>query len=164
MQRFISEDPLDISGEDANLYEYVGDDPINYIDPQGLLAIYGNWCGPNWTGGREERYDPAHDALYSNPIDALDRACEDHDKGYYGRRKAYPCDKKARGQCMTALDRTLASSAGNLFHDWAVKNPLAVRFNAYPADARAASQLAILFSFIPARPGDDRPDCCKRGR
>ncbi len=33
---FISEDPLDFSGGDTNLYAYAGGDPINGIDPAGL--------------------------------------------------------------------------------------------------------------------------------
>ncbi len=34
--RFVSEDPLDFSGGDTNLYAYAGGDPINGIDPAGL--------------------------------------------------------------------------------------------------------------------------------
>jgi RHS repeat-associated protein len=33
--RFISQDPIGIGG-DANLYRYVGNEPVNQIDPQGL--------------------------------------------------------------------------------------------------------------------------------
>ena len=35
-QRFISEDPLETETGEANFYVYVGNDPINYIDPLGL--------------------------------------------------------------------------------------------------------------------------------
>ena len=41
--RFISEDPMGFAGSGPNLYAYVGDDPINAIDPFGLsgwLTIY----------------------------------------------------------------------------------------------------------------------------
>jgi len=34
--RFISEDPIGFLGGQANLYAYVGDDPIDFIDPLGL--------------------------------------------------------------------------------------------------------------------------------
>jgi RHS repeat-associated protein len=36
MGRFISEDPLGMVGSGINLYRYVGDSPINAIDPRGL--------------------------------------------------------------------------------------------------------------------------------
>ena len=37
--RFISEDPIGLSGGDNNLYGYVSNDPINSIDPSGLIPI-----------------------------------------------------------------------------------------------------------------------------
>jgi RHS repeat-associated protein len=33
--RFVSEDPIGFDGRDANLYRYVGNSPVNYIDPSG---------------------------------------------------------------------------------------------------------------------------------
>jgi hypothetical protein len=35
-QRFFREDPLGFNGGDANLYSYVGNSPINFVDPLGL--------------------------------------------------------------------------------------------------------------------------------
>jgi RHS repeat-associated protein len=34
--RFLSEDPLGLAGGDVNYYRYVGNDPINWADPNGL--------------------------------------------------------------------------------------------------------------------------------
>jgi RHS repeat-associated protein len=72
LQRFISEDPLGLSGGDANFYVYTGDSPTNFIDPLGLdkkgpqcqplnsegfgmgLAYggtLGGGLGPNWSFG-----------------------------------------------------------------------------------------------------------------
>ena len=34
--RFFSEDPIGLDGEDPNLYRYVGNDPVNQVDPSGL--------------------------------------------------------------------------------------------------------------------------------
>jgi RHS repeat-associated protein len=34
--RFINQDPIGFGGNDANLYRYVGNDPINAVDPWGL--------------------------------------------------------------------------------------------------------------------------------
>jgi RHS repeat-associated protein len=36
LQRFISEDPLQFGGGDINLFAYVGNDPVNEVDPLGL--------------------------------------------------------------------------------------------------------------------------------
>src|SRR5207244_2773519 len=36
--RFITEDPIGFVGGDANLYGYVGNNPINQIDPLGLSS------------------------------------------------------------------------------------------------------------------------------
>lgn len=41
LQRFISEDPLDFNGGDWNLYAYVANDPILYVDPYGLQEFFG---------------------------------------------------------------------------------------------------------------------------
>jgi RHS repeat-associated protein len=35
--RFLSEDPIGIEGGDHNLYAYVGNDPVNFVDPWGLI-------------------------------------------------------------------------------------------------------------------------------
>jgi RHS repeat-associated protein len=40
--RFISRDPIGLSSGDVNFYAYVGNDPINYVDPLGLLQADSN--------------------------------------------------------------------------------------------------------------------------
>ena len=37
--RFISQDPISFAGNDANLYRYVGNSPLNATDPTGNLAL-----------------------------------------------------------------------------------------------------------------------------
>lgn len=39
LQRFISEDPIGFNGGDVNLYAYVGNSPVNHIDPFGLTEL-----------------------------------------------------------------------------------------------------------------------------
>jgi RHS repeat-associated protein len=88
--RFIREDPIEYAGGDANFYAYVSSNPINAVDPGGLTKVYGNWCGPDWTGARPERFSPHPRGYYSPPIDALDSACLVHDVCYYQCRKSFP--------------------------------------------------------------------------
>ncbi|MBL7047939.1 MAG: hypothetical protein ISR96_00215 [Nitrospira sp.] len=39
VRRYISEDPIGFDGRDVNLYAYVGNNPVNAIDPDGRWAI-----------------------------------------------------------------------------------------------------------------------------
>ena len=130
--RFISKDPIAILGNNytgkhniaknqqleamKNSYAYVSNNPINWTDPTGLFKYHGNWCGPNWTGGKVETYSPNHN--YQEPVDTLDTYCMMHDICYSQCRKDHPCDKVDRGTCMTQCDRDLANGAsfsGNSF-------------------------------------------------
>lgn len=36
--RFVSEDPIGFNGQDANLYRYVGNSPLNFVDPSGNIG------------------------------------------------------------------------------------------------------------------------------
>ncbi len=36
---FIGQDPLEFGAGDANLYRYITNNPINFVDPSGLLTI-----------------------------------------------------------------------------------------------------------------------------
>jgi RHS repeat-associated protein len=108
--RWISRDPIGGRGG-QNLYGYVTNDPVNAIDPFGLTKVYGNWCGPDWTGGRVEQYTPHEPGYYKPPIDDLDKACEAHDVCYYSCRKDNPCDKEKRSSCFRLCDYILTGSA-----------------------------------------------------
>jgi len=50
LQRFISEDPIEFFGGDFNLYGYVGNSPIDTVDPWGLMA-HGTMGGSFPPGG-----------------------------------------------------------------------------------------------------------------
>jgi len=104
--RFIKEDPIQFGSGDPNFYDYVENDATNYTDPTGRLRYPGtNWCGPNWTGGRVEEYDPAHANLYKPPTNRYDTVCMHHDICYFNCRSAHPCDPKGRSNCFKTCDQ-----------------------------------------------------------
>jgi RHS repeat-associated protein len=56
-QRFISEDPIELSGGDVNLYAYVGNSPQNDTDPLGLASLHAPvpaMCLPPGVAGRKD--------------------------------------------------------------------------------------------------------------
>jgi RHS repeat-associated protein len=111
--RWLSRDPLKEaeSREGVNLYEYAGNDPWDGVDPLGLWKAYGNWCGPNWTGGRQEFFNRHRLGFYSPPIDGLDAACVKHDICYYKCRRTNPCNPDDRSSCFRDCDHRLTSAA-----------------------------------------------------
>jgi RHS repeat-associated protein len=56
LQRFISEDPIGFAGGDVNLYGYVLNDPVNFIDPSGLFLRFGRGLIPGIGGGPGEAF------------------------------------------------------------------------------------------------------------
>jgi RHS repeat-associated protein len=46
LQRFISEDPIEFDGGDVDLYTYVKNSPLNFIDPEGLRIPMGGYKPP----------------------------------------------------------------------------------------------------------------------
>ncbi len=127
--RWASRDPLGQYGG-INLYEYVENDAINSLDIAGLIKIYGNWCGPDWTGGHREQYTPHAPGYYTDPIDELDAACKEHDMCYYTCRQKHPCSCGERSNCFKGCDSRL-SAAAHKFGDF--------------YGAKAAAELGMLY-------------------
>jgi RHS repeat-associated protein len=53
--RFLQEDPVEPPATDTNLYPYVGGNPVNWVDPRGLMSLRwrtgGGWYGGGWNFG-----------------------------------------------------------------------------------------------------------------
>jgi RHS repeat-associated protein len=143
--RWLNPDPIAERGG-LNLYEYAGNNPVNAIDPTGLFKVYGNWCGPDWTGRRRESYAPHASGYYQPPVNLLDAGCETHDVCYYQCRKNNPCDGEARRQCFRQCDRVLTAVANSYGGFWGRVVALAID--------RPGKR----------NPEHDDPSCCRMGK
>jgi RHS repeat-associated protein len=97
-----------------HLYNYVGNNPLNGIDPLGLFEYYGNWCGPNHTGGFDKPWDQLTSQEQQNtllPKDDLDSCCQIHDLCHADCRANHPCSETDRQDCLNRCDRGLANCA-----------------------------------------------------
>jgi hypothetical protein len=94
----------------VNTYAYVGDNPLDGVDPFGRYKVYGNWCGPDWTRGYKTDFNsltPDQRRNVAPSIDPVDAACERHDKCYGRCRGNHPCSPGDRSQCFADCDLTL---------------------------------------------------------
>lgn len=114
----------------------------------GLLwpNVHGNWCGPDWTGGRNHPYRPASTNYYFPPTDYTDTACARHDQCFAACREMNKCDKSARAACMVSCNQSLASSQ---------------RFGASSGTSIFKSSMIWGGMQFPPDPGNDDPSCNK---
>ncbi len=118
LQRFIAEDPIEFGGWDLNLYSYVSSSPINFSDPLGLFQWYGNWGGPDYTGGQVGSWNTI-DRLQVRPaIDRQDECYKTHDLCYGSCRDNYSCNCPADRQgCFRSCDGQLSGCLKSLRGD-----------------------------------------------
>jgi RHS repeat-associated protein len=98
--RFVSEDVIN-KNAGLNLYAYVLDSPLTFIDPLGTTPFYGNYCGPgNYPKG---------------PINQTDYCCMKHDFCYQqiGASSA-SATAPGVGACDRALCACLRNASGNI--------------------------------------------------
>jgi len=96
-----------------------------------LVKIWGNWCGPNWTGGEVVSAENYKGSWSTTAIDDLDRACRAH-------------DKVCSTGCTAASDRALVKVARRIS-----TSPIQRIFR--PAKARAADRIIAAISLAAAK-------------
>jgi hypothetical protein len=88
-----------------------------------VVKIHGNWCGPNWTGGRKlsaEEYAKRGYSWSSACTDALDCACRDHDRACSSPKG---CSKKADTALIKAAKKLQLSELERITQIGIVANP-----------------------------------------
>lgn len=129
---FISEDPLN-GPNIQNLYAYVNNNPLSWVDPLGLDETKwdfcnrpgctmgrnlldgprnGNWGGKNWSGG----LTPNQQGPPKPPTDSADECYRDHDL-CYGKCDDCPQSKSCREKCDADLVSALKRLPNNS-DDW----------------------------------------------
>jgi len=106
LQRFLSEDPKGFAGGDVNLFAYVSNSPVTFVDPLGLdQTIWdfggngrygprnGNWGGSDWSGGQVPGRNGGRDGTLP-PTDSADRCYMEHDRCYERCSDHRRCDEQ----------------------------------------------------------------------
>ena len=74
-----------------------------------MVKIHGNWCGPNWTGGKRvsaRNYLLSGGNFRGPCVDQLDCACREHDKGCSGKGG---CTRAADTKLIRECDKILGN-------------------------------------------------------
>jgi RHS repeat-associated protein len=119
IETFFQVDPLGYR-EGANSHASLGSNPLLRVDWLGLLpccanpgcyAIYGNWCGPYYSGGLCDGCagPPAP------PIDVLDSCCEAHDGCYVHGGDNTQCNQQLCA-CLDAIPEDYRVAAWYTVH------------------------------------------------
>ncbi|CDI04394.1 exported hypothetical protein [Candidatus Competibacter denitrificans Run_A_D11] len=116
--RWAAKDPIFFGGGDTNLYGYVVNDPVNWIDALGLWKHYGNWGGPGWTNDtdtwtEDEDFPKRGENGFKEPINLRDECYYEHDlclricatnkDGCFRKECRSDCDTRL-SQCLSKVD------------------------------------------------------------
>lgn len=124
--RWNNRDPvMELGG--INLYAYVDNDSISYIDPNGLWPWYKRYGGPNWTSGYRGTWEDVMDngIMPLPPEDNQDRCYKIHDKCHAKCRDDFrgkcpdkwKSSKMALGGCLRDCDSDLSQCLNKLGDD-----------------------------------------------
>jgi len=92
-----------------------------------VVKIHGNWCGPNWTGGRKlsaEDYVKRGYSWDAPCADALDCACRAHDRACSNPKG---CSKKADTALIKSARALQLNEVTRIIELGVLANPLASR-------------------------------------
>ena len=123
--RYVSADPIGLEGG-INLYRYVGNNSVNFVDIVGLFRWHGNWGGPDWTAGQEKSWNDFPPEVQADilrrvqkrdpedpvvPIDKQDELYMCHDIDYGDCRKNCAISRnhsECENRCFNEADYRLA--------------------------------------------------------
>ena len=104
--RFINEDPLGFAGGDSNLFRYVQNDPVNFVDPLGLMG----------SGNSKNPKDIVSDA-YRDSIEEFPESLVNGPRDAY-RHCLASCNMTVlHGETTAALYGLANEKAGDWFHN-----------------------------------------------
>ena len=83
-----------------------------------MVKIWGNWCGPDWTGGQRVSAEEYQGSWSYPAIDNLDAACRKHDRQCAGEKG---CSKKADDALLKVARKISANPIERIFRKSKVK-------------------------------------------
>jgi len=133
--RWISKDPILFGGGQANLYTYVGNDPINFLDPTGLYWIDANGAR-NWDEWETQRILADQIAAFasSSRFGVCGEAFTEG--GFYGGKFDFKFSPFFKGDYfwVPGVGRMNAATFGNYFAGYVYQT--ALKGNAFPDAGR----------------------------
>ena len=94
-------------------YIFIVNTMINETDYLGLLAVHGNWCGPNWTGGFKKpwnRLTQHQKKDVKETVDTVDSFCKNHDKMYGRCERNHSNNECNYLKCLNKADEYLVNA------------------------------------------------------
>ena len=100
------------------------------------MKLHGNWCGPNWTGGRKlsaEEYAKRGLSWSASYTDALDCACRDHDRACSSPKG---CSRKSDTRLIKEAKKLELSELQRIVELGRSSNPLASKASRRKAEKK----------------------------
>ena len=117
--RWASREPVGEWGG-YNLYGFIWNDTVSFVDYLGLIPLGGNYIGPNWTAGQNATWEETTPEQRSGnpPQGRVDAIAKVHDECYANCRSKHngkcPEDEKNLDKCINDCDRNMISSTAKV--------------------------------------------------